>query len=78
MGVLSYAVGMIATGSGWKKRSAAVTVVCLLSIVCILANCIAISQSNIIWVMLAICVVFVMVANFVYHVLENGIEKMEV
>lgn len=78
MGILSSAVGMIAAGFGWKKRSVAATIVCSLIIVCVLANCITISPSNIIWIMLAISVVFVMIANFVYHVLANGIEKMEV
>lgn len=78
MGILSSAVGMIATGFGWKKRSVAATIVCSLIIVCVLANCITISPSNIIWVMLAISVVFVIIANSVYHVLANGIEKMEV
>ena len=78
MGILSSAVGMIATGFGWKKRSVAATIVCSLVIVCVLANCITISPSNIIWVMLAISAVFVIIANFVYHVLANGIEKMEV
>lgn len=78
MGILSSAVGMIATGFGWKKRSVAATIVCSLVIVCVLANCITISPSNIVWVMLAISVVFVIIANFVYHVLANGIEKMEV
>lgn len=78
MGILSSAVGMIATGFGWKKRSVAATIVCSLIIVCVLANCITISPSNIIWVMLAISVVFVIIANFVYHVLAKVIEKMEV
>ena len=78
MGILSSAVGMIATGFGWKKRSVVATIVCSLLIVCVLVNCITISPSNIIWVMLAISVVFVIIANFVYHVLANGIEKMEV
>ncbi len=76
--ILSSAVGMIATGFGWKKRSVAATIVCSLVIVCVLANCITIFPSNIIWVMLAISVVFVIIANFVYHILANGIEKMEV
>ena len=61
-----------------EKRSAAATIICSLIIVCVLADCITISPSNIIWVMLAISVVFVMIANFVYHVLANGIERMEV
>ena len=78
MGILSSAVGMIATGFGWKKRSVVATIVCSLLIVCVLVNCITISPSNIIWVMLAISVVFVIIANFVYHVLANGIERMEV
>lgn len=78
MGILSSAVGIIATGFGWKKRSVAATIVCSLIIVCVLANCITISPTNIIWVMLAISVVFVIIANFVYHVLANGIQRMEV
>ena len=78
MGILSSAVGMIATGFGWKKRSVAATIVCSLIIICVLANCITISPRNIISVMLVISVVFVIIANFVYHVLANGIERMEV
>ena len=78
MGILSSAVGMIATVFGWKKRSLSATIVSSLIIVCLLANCITISPSNIIWVMLAMSAIFVMIANFVYHVLANGIEKMEV
>ncbi len=78
MGILSSAVGMIAAAFGWKKRSVAATIVCSLIIVCVLANCITISPSNIVWVMLAMSAVFVIIADFVYHVLANGIEKMEV
>ena len=58
--------------------SAVATIVCSLIMVCIFANCITISPRNIVWVMLAMGVVFVIIANFVYHVLANGIEKMEV
>ena len=78
MGILSSAVGMIATAFGWKKSSIPATIVCSLIIVCLLANCITISPNNIIWVMLLMSVIFVIIANFVYHVLVNGIEKMEV
>ena len=78
MGTLSSAVGIISTAFGWKKRSAVATIICSLIIVCVLANCITISPRNIIWVMLAISVIFVIIANFVYHVLANGIERMEV
>lgn len=78
MGILSSAVGIISTAVGWKKRSAVATIVCSLIMVCIFANCITISPKNIVWVMLAMGVVFVIIANFAYHVLANGIEKMEV
>lgn len=78
MGILSSAVAMIATAFGWKKRSVAATIVYSLIIVCVLANCITISPSNIIWIMLAMSAVFVIIANFIYHFLANGIEKMEV
>ena len=78
LGILSSAVGIISTAFGWKKRSAVATVICSLIIVCVLANCITISPGNIIWVMLAMSVIFVIIANFVYHVLANGIERLEV
>lgn len=78
MGILSSAVGIISTAAGWKKRSAAAAIVYSLIMVCIIANCITISPENIVWVMLAMGVVFVIIANFVYHVLADRIEKMEV
>ena len=78
LGILSSAVGIISTAFGWKKRSAVATVICSLIIVCVLANCITISPRNIIWVMLTMSVIFVIIANFVYHVLANGIERLEV
>ena len=78
MGTLSSAVGIISAAFGWKKRSAVATIICSLIIVCLLANCITISPRKIIWVMLAMSVIFVIIANFVYHVLVNGIERMEV
>lgn len=78
MGILSSAVGTISTAVGWKKRSAVAKIVCSLIMVCIFANCITISPGNIVWVMLAMGVVFVIIANFVYHVLADRIEKMEV
>lgn len=77
-GILSSAVGIISTAVGWKKRSAVAAIVCSLVIVCAFANCITISPRNIVWVMLAISMVFAIIAAFVYHVLANGIEKMEV
>lgn len=78
MGTLSSAVGIISTAFGWKKCSAVATIICSLIAVCVLANCITISPRNIIWVMLAMSVIFDIIAIFVYHVLANGIEKMEV
>lgn len=78
LGTLSSAVGIISTAFGWKKRSAVTTIICSLITVCVLANCITISPRNIIRVMLAMSVIFVIIANFVYHVLANGIERMEV
>lgn len=77
-GILSAAVGIISTVFGWKKHSVVATIVCSLIIVCVFANCITISPSNVVWVLLAISAFFVIVASFVYHVLVNGIEKMEV
>lgn len=50
----------------------------MLGIKCLIVSGIIISPGNIVWVMLAMGVVFVIIANFVYHVLANGIEKMEV
>lgn len=78
MGVLSSAVGMIAAAFGWKKRSATAAILCSLILVCVLANCITIFPEGIIWVMLAMSGVFAVIADFVYHVLAKGIEKMEV
>lgn len=78
MGILFSAAGIISIAVGWKKRSAVATIVCSLIMVCIFANCITISPRNIIWVMLAMGVVFVIISNFVYHVLADGTEKMEV
>ncbi len=78
MGILSSAVGIISTALGWKKRSAVTAIVCSLIMVCIFANCITVSPGNIVWVMLAMGVIFVMAANIVYRILTNGIEKMEV
>lgn len=78
MGILSSAVGIISTAVGWKKHSIIATIVCSLIIVCVLTNFITVSPRNIIWVMLAISTVFVVIANVIYHILANGIEKMEV
>lgn len=78
MGILSSAVGIISTAVGWKKHSIIATIVCSLIIVCVLTNFITVSPRNIIWVMLAISTVFVVIANVIYHILANGIEKVEV
>ena len=78
IGILSSAVGIISTAVGWKKHSIIATIVCSLIIVCVLTNFITVSPRNIIWVMLAISTVFVVIANVIYHILANGIEKMEV
>ena len=78
VGISSSAVGIISTAFGWKKRSVIATIVCSLIIVCFLTNFITVSPRNIIWVMLAINTVFVVIANVIYHILANGIEKMEV
>lgn len=78
MGILSSTVGIISTAIGWKKHSIIATIVCSLIIVCVLTNFITVSPRNIIWVMLAISTVFVVIANVIYHILANGIEKMEV
>lgn len=78
MGILSSAVGMIATAFGWKKHSVVATIVCSLIIVCLLANWIAIFPNNILWVILGMSMILVIIAGFVYHILANRIEKMEV
>ncbi|MDO5547914.1 MAG: hypothetical protein Q4F79_05440 [Eubacteriales bacterium] len=78
MGISSSAVGIISAAFGWKKRSVIVTIVCSLIIVCVLTNFITVSPGNIMWVMLAISTGFVVIANVIYSVLANGIEKMEV
>lgn len=78
MGILSSAVGMIATAFGWKKHSVVATIVCSLIIVCLLANWIAIFPNNMLWVILGMSMILVIIAGFVYHVLANRIEKMEV
>ncbi len=78
IGILSSAVGIISTAVGWKKHSIIATIVCSLIIVCVLTNFITVSPRNIIWVMLAISTVFVVIANVIYHILANGIEKMEI
>lgn len=76
--ISSFLMGILSSAVGWKKRSAVAAIVCSLIMMCIFANCITISQKNIVWVMLAMGVVFVIIANFVCHVLANEIEKMEV
>lgn len=78
MGILSSAVGIISTAFGWKKHSMVVTIVCAFVIVCAATNFITVSPRNIIWVMLAMNAVFVVIANFIYHILANRIKKMEV
>lgn len=61
-----------------EKRSAVAAIVCSLIVVCFFANCITISPGSIVWVMPAMSAVFVILAGFIYRVLEDGIEKMEV
>lgn len=78
MGLLSSAVGIISTAFGWKKHSMVVTIVCAVIIVCVVTNIITVSPGNIIWVMLAMNAVFAVIADFIYHILANGIKKMEV
>lgn len=78
MGILSSAVGVISAAVGWKKRSSVAAIVCALIIVCIFGDLVAISPKNIVWVMLAMGVFFVVIADLVYHVLAKAIEKMEV
>ena len=78
MGMLSSAVGVISAAFGWKKRSIIAAIIGSLILVCILANCITISPSGIIWVMPIISIIFVIIASFIYHILANEIENMEV
>lgn len=78
MSILSSATGIISTTFGWKKHSITAAIVCALIMVCVLVNCITISPSSIIWVMSTISTVLVVIAAIVYHILANGIEKMEV
>lgn len=78
MGISTSAVGIISAALGWKKRSAISAIVCSLIIVCAVTNYIVICPSGIIWVMLAMSACLAAIANFIYHVLANGIEKMEV
>lgn len=78
MGIISSAVGVISAAVGWKKRSSVAAIVCALIIVCIFGDLVAVSPQNIVWVMLAMGVFFVMIADLVYHVLAKAIEKMEV
>lgn len=78
MGISSSAVGIISAAFGWEKRSAIATIVCSLIIVCVLTNFITISPGNIIWVMLAFSTICVGAANFIYHILDRKIMRMEV
>lgn len=78
MGVLSSAVGIISAAFGWKKRSVIAAIVCSLIVVCASANWIAISPNSSVWVMLAMSAAFVVAASFIYLILANAIEKMEV
>lgn len=78
MGISSSAVGIISAALGWKKHSVIATIVASLIIVCFFTNLITVSPKNIVWLMLAISVFFVVIANVIYHILANGIEKMEV
>ncbi|MDO5783987.1 MAG: ABC transporter permease [Eubacteriales bacterium] len=78
MGISSSAVGIISAAFGWKKRSAVATIVFALLVVCVVTNFITISPHHIVFVMLALCGIFCFIANFMYHMLADGIENMEV
>ena len=68
MGILSSAVGIISVVCGWKKRSVIATIVCSLIVVCSTTNLIAAYPNHILWIMLAMSVIFVMIAHFLYHI----------
>lgn len=78
MGIVCSAVGMISAAFGWKKRSVIAAVVCSLVIVCASANWIAAFPNHITWILLGMCIVFVVIAGFSYYMLADRIEKMEV
>ena len=78
MGILSSAASIISTVFGWKKRSIIAPLVCSLLIVCAAANFIAASPNHLNGIMLVMSAAFVMIAYFTYHMLANGIEKMEI
>ena len=78
MGILSSAVGIISVVCGWKKRSVIATIVCSLIVVCSTTNLIAAYPNHILWIMLAMSVIFIMIAHFLYHILTKEIEKLEV
>lgn len=77
-GTLSSAAGMIAAVVGWKKNSAAASIVCATILVCAVTNFIVISPDNIVFVLSALNVLFIGGSSIMYQILANGIEKMEV
>ncbi|MCI8284400.1 MAG: ABC transporter permease subunit [Firmicutes bacterium] len=77
-GVVSSAVGIISAAAGWKKRSVIATIICAIIIVCALTNLIAVSPNNIIFVLYAMSVIFILAAGLMYGILAKGIDRMEI
>lgn len=77
-GILSSAIGMIAAVVGWKKRSIMAAMICSLVLVCFVPNLIAGFSNNIVLGMFIIGAVLVLFAGIMYHILANGIERMEI
>ncbi len=78
MGILSSALGIISATVGLKKHSTIATIICSVLIVCFVTNFIVFSPRNIVLVMMIMIVFFIMAVGVMYHILANGIEKMEV
>ncbi len=76
--LLSASVGMISTLIGWKMRSVTATTISSVIIVCLLTNFLVVSPSRIILIVFSVGVVFLVIANIMYHILANSINKMEV
>ncbi len=77
-GVLAAEIGMIATAVGWKKRSATVTIVGSVIMVCFVPNLIASRPESIVGAMLLTAALLGLAAGLTRHMLTNGIEEMEV
>ena len=78
MGILSSAAGLASAAFGYRRRSGIAAIVCSLAIVCVTANLVTISPRRIVWVMLAMSVLFTGAANVICHLLAKKIEIMEV